>query len=44
SNGTVKINNGQFTTNVAGMNAGTYVFSLEFANGTSSRFNVVVTK
>lgn len=44
SNGSVKINNGQFTTNVAGMNAGTYVFSLEFANGTSSRFNVVVTK
>jgi hypothetical protein len=44
SNGTVKINNGQFTTNVAGMNSGTYVFSLEFANGTSSRFNVVVTK
>lgn len=44
SNGTVKINNGQFSTNVAGMNAGTYVFSLEFANGTSSRFNVVVTK
>lgn len=44
STGTVKINNGQFTTNVAGMNAGTYVFSLEYANGTSSRFNVVVTK
>lgn len=44
SNGTVKINNGQFTTNVSGMNTGTYVFSLEFANGTSSRFNVVVTK
>lgn len=44
STGSVKINNGQFTTNVAGMNAGTYVFSLEYANGTSSRFNVVVTK
>lgn len=44
SAGSVKINNGQFTTNVAGMNAGTYVFSLEYANGTSSRFNVVVTK
>ena len=40
----VKIVGGQFTTNVAGMSAGTYVFSLEFANGTSSRFNVVVAK
>lgn len=44
SNGTVKINNGQFTTNVADMNAGTYVFTLEYANGTTSRFNVVVSK
>ncbi len=40
----VKLAGGKFTTNVAEMNAGTYVFSLEFANGTSSRFNVVVTK
>lgn len=40
----VKIAGGQFTTNVAGMTAGTYVFSLDFSNGTSSRFNVVVTK
>lgn len=40
----VKIAGGQFTTNVAGMNAGTYVFTLDLKNGTTSRFNVVVTK
>lgn len=40
----VKIAGGQFTTNVAGMNAGTYVFTLDLNNGASSRFNVVVTK
>lgn len=40
----VKISGGQFTTNVAGMNAGTYVFTLDLNNGVSSRFNVVVTK
>ena len=41
---TIKVNNGQFTTNVAGMNNGTYVFALDFENGAKSRFNVVVTK
>ncbi len=41
---TIKVNNGQFTTNVAGMNIGTYVFALDFENGAKSRFNVVVTK
>ncbi len=40
----VKIENGQFQTSVAGMNAGTYVFTLDYANGTTSRFNVVVSK
>ncbi len=40
----VKIENGQFSTSVAGMNAGTYVFTLDYANGTTSRFNVVVSK
>ncbi len=40
----VTINGGQFSTNVTGMNAGTYVFTLNLNNGTSSRFNVVVTK
>jgi len=40
----VKLANGQFTANVAGMNAGQYVFTLNFANGETSRFNVVVTK
>lgn len=40
----VTIANGQFTANVAGFNAGTYVFSLSYADGTSSQFKVVVTK
>ena len=40
----VKIENGQFNTSVAGMNAGTYVFTLDYSNGTTSRFNVVVSK
>lgn len=40
----IKIENGQFSTNVGNMNAGTYVFVIDYANGTSSRFNVVVTK
>jgi hypothetical protein len=40
----VKIENGQFQTSVEGMNSGTYVFSLDYSNGTSSRFNVVVSK
>jgi hypothetical protein len=44
STGEVTIANGQFTANVAGFNAGTYVFSLNYADGTSSQFKVVVTK
>lgn len=40
----VKIENGQFTTSVDGINSGTYVFNLNYANGTTSRFNVVVSK
>jgi len=40
----VTIANGQFVTNVAGFNSGTYVFSLAYANGTNSQFKVVVTK
>lgn len=40
----VKIENGQFETSVAGMNSGTYVFTLDYSNGTTSRFNVVVSK
>ena len=40
----VKIENGQFETSVAGMNAGTYVFTLDYSNGTTRRFNVVVSK
>jgi hypothetical protein len=40
----VTIANGQFAANVAGFNAGTYVFSLAYANGANSQFKVVVTK
>lgn len=40
----VKIENGQFETSVEGLNAGTYVFNLSYSNGTTSRFNVVVSK
>lgn len=40
----VKIENGQFQTSVEGLNAGTYVFNLNYSNGTTSRFNVVVSK
>lgn len=40
----VTIANGQFTTSVDGFNAGTYVFSLSYADGTNSQFKVVVTK
>lgn len=40
----VKIENGEFQTSVEGMNSGTYVFSLDYSNGTTSRFNVVVSK
>ncbi|MGV3613036.1 MAG: PA domain-containing protein [Fluviicola sp.] len=44
SNQQVKIENGQFNTSVEGMNSGTYVFTLDYSNGTTSRFNVVVSK
>lgn len=40
----IKIENGSFSTNVGNMTTGTYVFTIDYANGTSSRFNVVVTK
>lgn len=40
----IKIENGQFTANTTGMTTGTYVFNVEYANGATSRFNVVVTK
>jgi hypothetical protein len=40
----VKIVNGQFTTSVAGIDSGKYIFTLNFDNGTSSRINVVITK
>lgn len=44
STGDVTISNGQFTTNVSEMNAGTYLFSLDYANAKKSQFKVVVTK
>lgn len=40
----VKIENGQFQTSVDELNAGTYIFTLDYSNGTTSRFNVVVSK
>lgn len=40
----ITISNGSFTANVSGFNAGTYVFSMSYANGASSQFKVVVTK
>ena len=40
----ITVEGGKFTTNVAGMNAGSYVFNIDFANGTATHFNVVVTK
>ncbi|MDR0801534.1 PA domain-containing protein [Fluviicola sp.] len=40
----VKIENGQFQTSVDGLNTGTYIFTLDYSNGTTSRFNVVVSK
>lgn len=43
-NQTINVVGGEFTTNVNGMNAGTYIYALDFGNGTTSRFNVVVTK
>lgn len=44
SNENIKIENGQFTANTTGFTSGTYVFHVDYANGTTSRFNVVVTK
>lgn len=44
STSNVTIANGQFTADVEGFNAGTYVFSLNYADGTRSQFKVVVTK
>lgn len=44
SNEDVSIVNGQFKLNVAAYKAGTYVFSLAYADGMSSQFKVVVTK
>ncbi|HLP55297.1 MAG TPA: PA domain-containing protein [Fluviicola sp.] len=40
----VNIVNGQFKVNVDGFKAGTYIFALDYANGTKSEFKVVVTK
>jgi len=40
----ITVEGGKFATNVAGMNAGSYVFNIDFANGTATHFNVVVTK
>lgn len=40
----ITIANGQFTANVSGMNAGTYLFSLDYPNAKKSQFKVVVTK
>ncbi|HLP55298.1 MAG TPA: PA domain-containing protein [Fluviicola sp.] len=40
----VNIVNGQFKANVDGFKSGTYIFSLDYANGTKSQFKVVVTK
>lgn len=40
----VAIVNGQFKLNVAAYKAGTYVFTLAYADGMSSQFKVVVTK
>jgi hypothetical protein len=40
----VNILNGQFKANVDGFKAGTYIFSLDYSNGTKSQFKVVVSK
>jgi hypothetical protein len=40
----VNIVNGQFKANVDGFKAGTYIFSLDYSNGTKSQFKVVVSK
>jgi len=39
---TVKLDGGAFTTNVAEMKAGAYLFNLSFENGATSQFKVVV--
>lgn len=44
ANEDISIVNGQFKLNVAAYKAGTYVFSLAYADGMSSQFKVVVTK
>lgn len=44
SSADVNIVNGQFTANVDGFKAGTYIFSLDYSNGTKSQFKVVVSK
>lgn len=44
SSATVNIVNGQFTANVDGFKAGTYIFALDYSNGTKSQFKVVVSK
>lgn len=40
----VNIVNGQFKANVDGFKAGTYIFALDYSNGTKSQFKVVVSK
>ena len=40
----VAIENGQFVTSVADFQAGTYLFTLAYADGTNSQFKVVVAK
>lgn len=44
SSSDVNIVNGQFKANVDGFKAGTYIFSLDYSNGTKSQFKVVVSK
>lgn len=44
SSSDVNIVNGQFKVNVDGFKAGTYIFSLDYSNGTKSQFKVVVSK
>ena len=41
---TVKIEGGKFTTNVADTKAGSYIFNLNYENGTTSQFKVVIAK
>ncbi|MES2556736.1 MAG: PA domain-containing protein [Bacteroidota bacterium] len=44
SSSDVTIVNGQFKANVDGFKAGTYIFALDYANGTKSQFKVIVSK